>query len=146
VSERALHVVFKLAEAEYALPASDVLQMDSFEGATPVPGAASYVAGLVQVRGHVVPVVDLRARFGLPAITRTIDSRVVVVERDGRAYALLVDAAREVVWLPPADVEATPDGLRDATRGFVRAIARADRRVLMMIDLDTILEEARHGQ
>lgn len=62
-----LHVVFKVDGAEYVLPAADVLQMESFTGATPVPGAAPHVAGLVQVRGRVIPVVDARLRFGLPA-------------------------------------------------------------------------------
>jgi purine-binding chemotaxis protein CheW len=67
-----LHVVFKVAGAEYAIPASEVLQMESYTGATPVPGAPAHVAGLMQVRGRVVPVVDARARFGLPLVDRQI--------------------------------------------------------------------------
>ena len=71
-----LHVLCKIADAEYVLPAADVLQMESFSGATQGAGRAAQVAGLVQIRGHVVPVLDLRVVFGLQTIEATIDSRV----------------------------------------------------------------------
>ncbi len=77
----ALHVLFKVAAVDYAMPAADVLQMESFTSATRVPGTPSYVAGLVQIRGRVVPVVDLRARFELPPVTPSLDTRVVVVQQ-----------------------------------------------------------------
>jgi purine-binding chemotaxis protein CheW len=92
-----LHVLCKIADAEYVLPAADVLQMESFAGATKVPGAAAPVAGLVQIRGRVVPVLDLRLVFGFERIEPTIDSRVVVMQKDGRTVGLLVDSAREVL-------------------------------------------------
>src|SRR6202012_3859543 len=94
-----LHVVFSVAGAEYVLSAEDVLQMESFEGATPVPGSLPYVAGVIQVRGRVVPVVDLRARFGLPPGESSIERRVVVGQVNDRTVGLLVDVAREVVKL-----------------------------------------------
>ena len=99
-----LHVVFKVDGAEYALPAADVLQMESFTGATPVPGAPSHVAGLVQVRGRVIPVVDARARFGLPPVERTLDSRVVVGQLGDRTVGLLVDSAREKAKDPEGSI------------------------------------------
>ena len=100
-----LHVLFKVADAEYAIPASEVLHMESFDGATRVPGAPAYVAGLMQVRRRVIPVVDLRLRFGLPAVTPTLDSRVVVVQAGERAVGLLADSAREVKNIAAADFE-----------------------------------------
>ena len=66
-AEAKLHVLFKIADSEYALPADQVLQMESFAGATPVPGAAPFVVGIVQIRGRVIPLVDLRVRFGAEA-------------------------------------------------------------------------------
>src|SRR5262245_42156616 len=107
----ALHVVFKVAGSEYVIPASEVLQMESFQGATRVPGTDAHVAGLVQVRGKVVPVVDLRSRFGLERIESTIDSRIVVVANHGRTIGLLVDSAREVVKLDDDQLKPTPEAL-----------------------------------
>src|SRR5512142_3491368 len=104
-----LHVLFRVGDADYVISALDVVQMESFGGATRVPGTAPYVAGLVQVRGRVVPVVDLRARFGLPAAETTGDRRVIVVQVGARVAGLLADSAREVVQLDESAFEPPPE-------------------------------------
>src|SRR5580692_10982366 len=91
--ESALHVVFKVADSEYMLPSETVLQMESFSGATRVPGAPPFVAGIVQIRGRVVPVVDLRLRFGISPGEPTLDSGIVVGQPGERIVGLLVDSA-----------------------------------------------------
>jgi purine-binding chemotaxis protein CheW len=137
-----LHVVFRVGAAEYAMPAADVLQMESFSGATPVPGAAPYVAGIIHVRGRVVPVVDLRARFGLPPIERTLDSRVVVGELHGRTVGLLADSAREVVKLGEGELQPPPAMMSsDGATGFVKAVAYAQKRLLMLLDFAKVIGE-----
>jgi purine-binding chemotaxis protein CheW len=141
-----LHVVFKVAGAEYAIPASEVLQMESYEGATPVPGAPSHVAGLVQVRGRVVPVVDARARFGLPAVERTLDTRVVVGQLGTRTVGLVVDSAREVLKLEQDQLQPPPQLVAEQAQGFVKAVARVGTRLLMLIDFPRVIgEEKAHG-
>jgi purine-binding chemotaxis protein CheW len=136
-----LHVVFRVGETDYVVPASDVLQMESYAGATVVPGTASYVAGLVQVRGRVVPVIDLRARFGLPPVAPTLDTRIVVVQRDERNVGLLVDSARDVVQLAPEALKPPPDVLARDGRGFVRAVAKVGERLVMLIDFEKVIGE-----
>ena len=83
-----LYVVFTLASAEYALPVELVLQLETFTGATHVPGALAYVAGIVTIRGRVVPVIDLRVRFGMPTAELSLDTRIIVTESLGRVVAL----------------------------------------------------------
>lgn len=136
-----LHVVFKVDGAEYALPAADVLQMESFTGATPVPGAPSHVAGLVQVRGRVIPVVDARVRFGLPPLQRSLDTRVVVGQLGNRTVGLLVDSAREVLKLDPAQVKPPPPLVVEGARGFVKAVAQVGPRLVMLIDFPRVIGE-----
>jgi len=136
-----LYVLFSVAGTEYVLPAADVVQMESFSGATPVPGTAPFVAGLVQMRGKVVPVVDLRARFGLPAAEPTIDSRVVVVQVGERTVGLLVDSAREVIRLRLEDLESPPDIVAQDGAGFVSSVARAGQRLVMVIDPSKVVGE-----
>jgi purine-binding chemotaxis protein CheW len=141
-----LHVLCKIADAEYVLPADDVLQMESFAGATKVPGAAAQVAGLVQIRGHVVPVLDLRVVFGLQTIETTIDSRVIVMKHGERTVGLLVDSAREVLKIPAADFQPPPPVVVQQTDGLVKAVARAGKRLLMLIDFTKVIgEEHQHG-
>jgi purine-binding chemotaxis protein CheW len=136
-----LHVLFKVAGSEYALPASEVLHMESYAGATRVPGAPAHVAGVIQSRRRVVPVLDLRARFGLPAAEPTLDSRVIVVQHDDRAVGLLVDSAREVLGLTPEQERPTPEVVARDAHGFVRSIAQAGQRLVMLIDSRKIIGE-----
>jgi purine-binding chemotaxis protein CheW len=136
-----LHVVFKVGKSEYALPAADVLQMESYSGATAVPGSKPWVSGIIQVRGRIVPVVDVRMRFGLPPQERTVDSRVVVATHGERAVALLVDAAREVLKIDPDKLQAPPQIVAQEARGLVKAIAQVGQRLVMVLDLARLMEE-----
>jgi purine-binding chemotaxis protein CheW len=137
----ALYVLFKVANAEYALPAADVLHMESYAGATHVPGAPTYVTGLMQIRRRVVPVVDLRRRFGLPDVAPTLDSRVVVVQAGERAIGLLADSAREVKNIDPADFEPPPELIAEQSSGYVMKVARSGDRLLMLIDFRKVIGE-----
>lgn len=137
----ALYILFKVAEAEYVLPAADVLHMDSYSGATHVPGAPAYVAGLMQSRRRVIPVVDLRLRFGLAAATPTLDSRVVVVQTGERAVGLLADSAREIRHMAPDDFRPPPELIAEQSSGYVTKVAQAGARLLMLIDFRKVIGE-----
>ncbi len=141
-----LHVTFRVGNATYAVPASDVLHLESYESATHVPGAPAYVAGLVQVRGRLVPVVDLRIRFGLPPIEHSIDRRVVVVQLGTRVAGLLVDSAREVLKIDDTAFEKPPEIIERQTAGFVKAVATLTKRMYLLVDIPRIIgEELTHG-
>ena len=142
-----LHVAFRVGTAEYAIPAAQVLHLESFEAATHVPGAAKYVAGLVQVRGRVVPVVDLRVRFGLPPAPagHELDRRVIVVQIGARIAGMLVDSAREVVPLAASSFERPPVLIEERADGFVTAIATANKRLFLIVDVPRVIgEELEH--
>ena len=136
-----LHVLFKVADSEYVVSAADVLHMESFTGATRVPGTQSHVVGLMQIRQRVVPIIDLRVRFGLHEVAPTLDSRVVVVQSEQRAVGLLVDSAREVVHLSADAFAAPPEVISERAQGFVRSVARAGARLVMLIDLRKVIDE-----
>jgi purine-binding chemotaxis protein CheW len=136
-----LHVLFKVDEALYALPSDVVVQMESYGGATVVPGAPPFVAGIIQLRGRVVPVVDLRVRFGLPARERTLETRVVVGEIADRTVALVADSAREVVRLAPSQLEPPPRLIDDGAKGFVKFVAQIGDRTVMVLDFGKVIGE-----
>jgi purine-binding chemotaxis protein CheW len=137
--EPCLYVVFKVGGVSYALPAEEVLQLESYSGATAVPSARGFVKGVIQLRGRVVPVVDLRARFGLPPAEPTLESRVVVAEKDGRCVALLADSAREVLRIAPAQRMPPPRLVGD--NGFVRSVVQLEGRTILVLDLDKVIGE-----
>ena len=136
-----LHVVFKVGDTDYVLPASTVLEMESFEGVTHVPGTAQHVAGLVHIRGRVIPLVDLRTRFGLAPVERSLDQRVVVVDHHGRRVGLLVDAAREVAKIEESAFDRPPDIVVERAAGFVKAVAQVGPRLVMLLDCERVLAQ-----
>ena len=138
-----LHVVFKVAGGGLRWwPPPTSSRWSRSPGRRASPARLPYVAGVVQVRGRVVPVVDLRVRFGLPAVEPTLDSRIVVVQHHDRTVGLLVDSAREVIKLDPG---AAPGRHRvwspTARTGFVKAVAHLGQRLLMLVDFVKVIGE-----
>ena len=136
-----MHVTFRVGSADYVVPAAQVLHLESFETATHVPGAPPYVAGLVQVRGRVVPVVDLRKRFGLPATEHELAHRIVVVQVGSRIAGLLVDAAREVIRLDEATFQDAPELVKHQASGFVTGVVTVAGRLFLIADVPRLIGE-----
>jgi purine-binding chemotaxis protein CheW len=135
-----LHVVFAVAGVEYATPIASVLQMESFTGATPVPGAPAYVLGVVTLRGRVIPVIDLRRRFGLSPAEPTLDTRIIVTQVAGRVVAFCVDRAREVLTLDLAQLQPAPTLVSERAVGLVNGVFTVGSRLLLTLDLPRISE------
>jgi purine-binding chemotaxis protein CheW len=135
-----------VAGAEYVLPASAVLHLESFEGATKVPGTADAVAGLLHSRGQLIPVVDLRVRFGLPAGARSLDSRVIVVQVKSRTVGLLVDSAREVLDLDEGAFHDPPELINEQAAGLIQAVAQTAERIVILLDLPKLIGEKAHAK
>lgn len=142
-----LHVAFKVGSAEYVIAAADVLHLESFTGATRVPGAPDFVAGLVQVRGRLVPVVDVRTRFGLDAVERTVDNRIIVVKVGTRVAGLLVDSARDILRLDEGAFTPPPELMGQQGDRFVKAVITIASRLLLLVDVPRVIgEEITHAQ
>lgn len=142
-----LHIAFKVGNAEYVVAASEVLHLESFTEATHIPGAPAFVAGLVQVRGKLIPVVDLRTRFGLAPTDRQLDNRVIVVSVGTRVAGLLVDSSRDVLRLDETKFEPPPDLIDAQSVGFVKAVTTiAPSRLLLVVDVPRVIgEEVAHA-
>lgn len=136
-----LYVLFVVDGTTFALPASMVLQMETYSGATAVPGAPPWVAGIVQLRGRVIPVIDLRERFGLGKTARTIDTRVVVGEHEGRTVALVADSAREVARIMRSQLKPPPRLVDLGARGFISAVVQLGERTVMVLDFAKVIGE-----
>ncbi len=136
-----LHVICKIAGAEYAIPADDIVQMESYTGATALPGSAPYIEGLVQIRQQIVGVFNLRLRLGLPAIEPTLESRIIVVNVGSRKVGFLVDSAREVQTISAAQLSDPPQVIAQGSQGFVKAIAQIKDRMIILLDAVKVIEE-----
>ena len=135
----ALYVLFHVGATTYAIAAHLVLQMESFTGATPVPGAPPFVAGLVQIRGRIVPVVDLRVVLGTPVGAPTLENRIIVGQLGERCVALLVDSAREVTTIRGADITPPPPVATRDARAFVTGVAQRGEALVMIVDFASLI-------
>lgn len=143
----ALFVVLRVGDASYLLPATEVRELETWSGATPVPAAPDFVAGVVHVRGRVVPVIDLRRRFALPDVERGLDARIIVTEVGDRSVGLVADSARELLKLDPSSVKPPPRVLVEQSHGFVKGIVEVDKRIYLLLDLERLIgEEQDHGE
>lgn len=141
-----LHVICLIGDTEYAIPASDVLQMESYVPITPVPGSPNYVMGVVQIRQQVIPVIDPKIRFGLPATQIGAETRFVILKIETRTIGLLVDRAREVRSFKSEDFTSAAGILAHQAMGFVKSVAQLKDRIILLIDgLKLVGEEASHG-
>src|SRR4051812_26338225 len=105
-----LHLVgFRIGRETFAVPIDLVHEIVRVPDITAVPDAPEYIEGVINLRGRIVSIVDLRKRFGEKEITRNKKNRILVVEVQDKYVGLIVDAASEVIKLPPADVDAPPN-------------------------------------
>ena len=140
-----LHVICKIADAEYAIAANDIFQMESFNGATTIPGSAPYIEGLVQIRQQIIGVLNMRVRLGLPAIVPTLESRVVVLKIGERLVGLLVDSAREVQNILPSEFRDPPEVVMVQSAGLVKSIVQIKERIIILLDAVKVIgEEGTH--
>lgn len=130
------HLTLELGSEEYGVPVRDVREIVGALAATPIPGSAHHVIGVVNLRGKVVPVIDLRVRLGLPSIETGPRSCIVVCQgRSGGLVGLLVDAVVEVVTVRVADVEPAPA----VASQEVRALAKIRDRVVILLDVQATI-------
>jgi purine-binding chemotaxis protein CheW len=133
------YVLFTLAGATYALPSDDIVQLDMVTSATPVPNAPPFVDGVVSVRGQVIPVVNLRARFGFPRAPHDVRSRLIVVRGLGRTVGLLVDGAREFAGIAAGDVKPLPEGIAGTSGRYLRGVAQQGDRLVLVVNVAELI-------
>jgi purine-binding chemotaxis protein CheW len=135
-------ILFTLVGTTYAVRTRDVLHMEMVEEITPVPNATASVEGVVFSRGQVVPVVNLRARFGFERIPPDLRSRLLIVQSNGRTVGLMVDSAREFARIAPETIRPPQDTLTRLSGRYLEGIAIAQDRIILILDLSAVIEIA----
>ena len=132
------YILFSVSGTTYALPTADVRHMEMIEDITRVPNAPSFVDGVVFSRGQVVPVVNLRARFGFERVPLDVRSRLIVVQSAGRLIGLVADAAREFVTIPEDAMQPPHEALAGMSGRYVEGIASIGDRLILLLSLDRV--------
>jgi purine-binding chemotaxis protein CheW len=134
-------VVFELGDERYGLDIATVYEIIRHQPVTAVPQAPSFVEGVINLRGRIIPVVDLRRRFGMMQGELTKASRIVVCEAAGTRVGLVVDGVSEVLMVSADAVEQTPDVAAGYDTQYLKGIAKLGERLVILLDLGGLFGE-----
>jgi purine-binding chemotaxis protein CheW len=144
------YMTFRLAREEYGLEILKVRELIGFMEITRIPRSPEHVRGVINLRGKVIPVVDLRLKFGMAKAEPTNQTVIIVVQlsadNGGLTMGILVDEVLEVRAITAADIEPPPNLQDEVTSSFVRGVGKADRRVIFLLDIDRVLSQAETRQ
>ena len=145
VTETSQYLTFTLDEEVFALEIAKVREVLEFAGVTRVPRTPEFMRGVINLRGNVVPVVDLRLKFGLSVTAATVDTCVVMVEVDidgeGTVLGALADSVQEVIEIDASQIEPPPRiGTRLKTE-FIRGMGKRDDTFLIILDIDKVFSD-----
>ena len=134
-------ISFRVGDQEYCVNIMAVREIRGWSPATSLPQSPSYMRGVINLRGAVLPIMDLASRIGMPMVEPTVRSVFIVVQAGDRTVGLLVDAVSDILSITDDLVQPTPDVACDAVRSFVRGIISIEGRMISEISLDRLLPE-----
>ena len=139
-------VGFRIGRETFGLPISIVREIVRVPEITTVPNAPDHIEGVINLRGKIVPVIDLRKRFRSDSATPHNKNRVVVVEAEGRLVGLIVSSASEVLRIPPSEIEGPQNVFQEGDPSCVTGVAKQNGRLVILLDIHKILHRSeRHG-
>jgi purine-binding chemotaxis protein CheW len=140
-SERRELIAFRIDDQEYCVDIMSVREIRGWTPATPLPQTPDFMRGVINLRGAVLPIIDMAARLGLPSSETDVRSVIIVVSVETRLVGLLVDAVSDILSITRDLVHPTPDVACDRVRNFVRGLITVERRMISEIAIERLLPE-----
>lgn len=141
VTDEILQLVsFKIGEEEFGVEILKVQEINRMLQITKVPNAPSFVEGVVNLRGKVIPIIDLRSRLNMERKESDSKTRIVVVEIDGKIVGFIVDEVSEVLRIPRNITEPPPTVVAGIDSDYITAVGKLEDRLLILLDLDKVLK------
>ncbi|GMU94908.1 MAG: chemotaxis protein CheW [Ignavibacterium album] len=139
-------VSFMIGNEEYAVDIFYVKEINRLSQITKVPNAPDFIEGVINLRGRIIPVIDLRIKMGLPKKGYDKDSRIIVIEDENILVGFLVDSVREVLRIPKLVIEEPPEMVTSSKTEFISSVGKLEDRLLILIDLKKILSKNEQNQ
>lgn len=134
-------VSFRLANEEYGVEITKVQEIILIGDITRVPQTAPYIKGLINLRSTVIPIVDLRLRFGMSEQPATEETRIMVMNVGGKTIGIVVDAVSEVLRITKEQIAPPPATVAGLGREYITGLAKLDQRLLILLDIDRLLTD-----
>jgi purine-binding chemotaxis protein CheW len=141
LSELLQLVSFKIGKEEFGVDILKVQEIIKIISITKVPNSPHFVEGVINLRGRVIPIIDLRVRLGLEKIAHTNDTRIVVVDLVGNTVGFIVDEVNEVLRISKSITEAPPELVTGIDSDYITAVGKLEDRILILLDLEKILSQ-----
>ncbi|MGR6835249.1 chemotaxis protein CheW [Syntrophomonas erecta] len=143
-------VVFTIRQGEvvceYGVPITQVQEIITMVNPTKLPQAPDFVEGIINLRGKIIPIIDLKKRFNMGQSQVTDDTRSVVVEVEGQTVGIIVDEVSEVLRLPVSSIEPPPAVVGGINAEYLTGVGKLDDRLLILLDMDKILSEGEKAE
>lgn len=133
------YVAFRVGAQEYCVDIMSVREIRGWTNATPLPHSPTFMRGVINLRGAVLPVVDLASRFGLDLGDPTPRSVIIVVQTDKQVVGLLVDAVSDILTISDGSMQPTPDIASETAKTFVRGVYAIDGRMISLVTIQSVL-------
>jgi len=139
-------ISFSVGDEEYGLELLRVKEVIRVREITWLPKAPSFVKGIINLRGDVIPIIDLRDKFGLVAKEATAMTRVIVVEVEGKLMGMVVDSASQVVRIPADQIDPPPPVFGGVSQEFITGVGKIDDKLIILLNSDAILSAEERTQ
>ncbi len=139
-------VSFIMGNEEFGVDILFVHEINRMLQITKVPNSPDFVEGVINLRGRVIPVIDLRRKLGMDRKPHDKNTRIIVVEVDGKTVGFIVDAVNEVLRIPKNITEAPPELVTGINSEFIKAVGKLDDRLLILLDLEKIISSEQKAQ
>ncbi len=137
-------LAFRVGEQDFGIDVSSVREIRGWTPATPLPHAPSFLCGVINLRGIVLPIVDLSARLGFTPAEPTARHAIVVTQLDEQVVGLLVDGVSDILTIDTKEVQPTPDVASTTAKTFVRGVIPTDGRMISLLALNNVLPASGH--
>ncbi|NJP36331.1 chemotaxis protein CheW [Alkalicoccus luteus] len=133
-------IVFQLQDEEYGAEVDKVRSIERMQHITRVPGTPDFVEGVMNLRGVVTPIIDLRRRFRMNKRETTDTTRIIIVQVGEMEVGLIVDSANDVIDIQQSNIEAAPDSAAEADDSCIRGVVKLENRLLILLHLEKVLD------
>ena len=135
------YVIFKLDKEEYGVDIMHVKEISEFKESTKVPSAPSFVDGIINYRGVITPIINLRRKFILSAKEVTTSTRIIIINLNNKQVGFLVDDASQVLTIDEKDIDPAPELITNIEDKYIDGIAKISERMVIILDLEKVLNE-----
>ncbi|WP_138420714.1 chemotaxis protein CheW [Aquibacillus sediminis] len=132
-------IVFQLADEHYAADIKQVSSIEKLEHVTTVPRTADFIKGVINLRGNITPIIDLKERLHIGKAEYTDNTRVVIITIEDIQVGLIVDSATDVVDIDPETIDDPPQMIGSVTEEYITGVVKRDDQLIILLDLDRVL-------